>query len=875
MSQIEKTNLDGNTLTTLADDDDRTLDMEQVGNASLDAVLAAIDDQLSSMTGTEEMPERVSSDTATGVTDDQPVMMAGTEEKIECAPLDAVTVVTDDRLAMMSGMEVMGDTAGVENVTANLEGSPMVVNVDPATCSFSSSVFVSADEAALVGSPPSLDAAVVAVPPVLLTPENKEEEEEISVINRKVVGRRQAVVDDDDDSQSSASAMSAEKDTSLASSSKSKRKGFKRGRRIVKDEDYVKESTTRSESIGRDLKKRKGRKLETRVTPEEEDSEGKAGEPKGIIEQALEELTSSVLGAAIVEWANKIDEIRVKSKNIQGKLSGEIKRCVTKIKEGATLLAIRSEATGDPHFLRMRNSELASQLREMERENARLEEQLRRASPKISPPRKKRLMKMEAVSEVACSSPVDSSAVKMAGAASSTIREAFPPLPQRSPRGTKTAKKGGGDLVTKGASTSFVDPGGSANKEMGMEVYFNRRINTLVIARDREIERQRKEELRKTQTGLEEGKLRDGTSEVGNLKVGPTIISDVQLMPPRSERPIEGGLSSAVSEIENEWRVVAGGGRGGRRRGRFPRPPPLSLPTPTSLSGIGTDSPAAVRGTVATAVDNRLVQRPLIKQLVRARPPRPPRSSAVTITGKVEGFSYASALKNARDQIDLKSLGIQTTRVRKAINGGLLIEVPGEDSKAKAEELVARLRGVLKDSAIVSCPTKKREIRVVGFDESVTVAEIMEALSEAGGCSPQDIKLGPIRLMNNGLGMVWAQLSAAAAIKVAELGRLCMGWTMVRVELLKTRPLQCFRCWAFGHVQNTCRSIVDRRGACFNCGQKGHIASACGNPARCAVCFDAGLEASHRLGGLQCATQAQQDSGLADRRTRMSTRANV
>lgn len=135
-------------------------------------------------------------------------------------------------------------------------------------------------------------------------------------------------------------------------------------------------------------------------------------------------------------------------------------------------------------------------------------------------------------------------------------------------------------------------------------------------------------------------------------------------------------------------------------------------------------------------------RRPPLGRQERTSPPRPPTSSAVTITGRVEGFSYATALKSAREHIDLEALGIRTSRVRKAINGGLLIEVSGEDSKAKAEELVSRLRNVLKDSAAVSCPVKKREIRVIGFDESVTADEITGALCSLGGCALEDKKSG-------------------------------------------------------------------------------------------------------------------------------------
>lgn len=49
---------------------------------------------------------------------------------------------------------------------------------------------------------------------------------------------------------------------------------------------------------------------------------------------------------------------------------------------------------------------------------------------------------------------------------------------------------------------------------------------------------------------------------------------------------------------------------------------------------------------------------------------RIPKTAAVTITGKDFTFSYAAALRRARDEISLKDLGIDDSRIRKTINGG-------------------------------------------------------------------------------------------------------------------------------------------------------------------------------------------------------------
>ncbi|RLU15159.1 hypothetical protein DMN91_012153 [Ooceraea biroi] len=61
----------------------------------------------------------------------------------------------------------------------------------------------------------------------------------------------------------------------------------------------------------------------------------------------------------------------------------------------------------------------------------------------------------------------------------------------------------------------------------------------------------------------------------------------------------------------------------------------------------------------------------------------------------------------------------------------------------------------------------------------------------------------------------WVQCPLAAANSVAAAGYLRLGWTMVRVELLRSRPTQCFKCWHFGHVRSKCTATVDRDRNCF------------------------------------------------------------
>jgi len=74
-------------------------------------------------------------------------------------------------------------------------------------------------------------------------------------------------------------------------------------------------------------------------------------------------------------------------------------------------------------------------------------------------------------------------------------------------------------------------------------------------------------------------------------------------------------------------------------------------------------------------------------------PRKPPRAAAVVLTCGEGGPFYAEALRKARERISLADLNIERTRIRKAATGAVLIEIPGEETKAKADELAEAAAG--------------------------------------------------------------------------------------------------------------------------------------------------------------------------------------
>jgi hypothetical protein len=146
------------------------------------------------------------------------------------------------------------------------------------------------------------------------------------------------------------------------------------------------------------------------------------------------------------------------------------------------------------------------------------------------------------------------------------------------------------------------------------------------------------------------------------------------------------------------------------------------------------------------------------------------------------------------------------------------------------------------------------ELRLSGVDDMTESQGVAEVMAAVGGCATWEVQVGTIRRPWGRLESVWVRCSAAAAKKLAEAGRMQIGWVMARVEALRARPMQCFRCLKTGHTIGNCDSSVDRSGRCYRCGGEGHVASRCEEEAKCPLCADLGRPAGHRLGGPSCTT---------------------
>ncbi|XP_020297222.1 uncharacterized protein LOC109861820 [Pseudomyrmex gracilis] len=133
-------------------------------------------------------------------------------------------------------------------------------------------------------------------------------------------------------------------------------------------------------------------------------------------------------------------------------------------------------------------------------------------------------------------------------------------------------------------------------------------------------------------------------------------------------------------------------------------------------------------------------------------------------------------MAKARAAINLADYGIAGLRPKRAITGGLILEVPGENGAERADALAKAMSALFaEDETRVSRPVKTAEVRIKGLEDSVSPEEMTAALAIAGGCTQREVKVGPVKLAPSGLGAVWARCPVSAVRRLADLGKITVG----------------------------------------------------------------------------------------------------
>ena len=196
---------------------------------------------------------------------------------------------------------------------------------------------------------------------------------------------------------------------------------------------------------------------------------------------------------------------------------------------------------------------------------------------------------------------------------------------------------------------------------------------------------------------------------------------------------------------------------------------------------------------------------------------RPPRRAAVALAVALGSTkSCEEVLMLARAKVHLPEIGILNVKIRYTIAGGILVEIPGENSTAKVDELAGKLReAFVEDREVrITRPVKRSEIRISRLDASVKEEEVANAIVASANCQKEELKIGEIRKRTpRGLRAVWVQCPTAAAKEIAEKGKITIGCVAARVEVLRTRPMICYITYITLHTSVTgAWSAATRRG---------------------------------------------------------------
>ena len=288
--------------------------------------------------------------------------------------------------------------------------------------------------------------------------------------------------------------------------------------------------------------------------------------------------------------------------------------------------------------------------------------------------------------------------------------------------------------------------------------------------------------------------------------------------------------------------------------------------TSTTQQSIVVESREEEGGTWTTVVkkgkkSKKSSRVPVTKTTVPVKPrpkvAKPPRTKAVIITlteeAVVKGVSYAQALERAQQSVNLVQLGItEGLTVRQATSGARLLELSAAHSSEQADELAKQLQVVLDGVAVVTRPRKNATLKLSGLDDSVTKEKVASAVVNASGCTIDAITVSELRLGPRGMMTAVVRCPCEYAEIIATKGRILVGWSAAKIQVLEERPLRCYRCLALGHARPQCPSTIVREHLCFRCGCEGHKSYTCRAEPRCMICTDAKRPSGHLMGGAEC-----------------------
>lgn len=270
------------------------------------------------------------------------------------------------------------------------------------------------------------------------------------------------------------------------------------------------------------------------------------------------------------------------------------------------------------------------------------------------------------------------------------------------------------------------------------------------------------------------------------------------------------------------------------------------------------------------------------RQQVKERLPKEPRPEPkrkkprkwikpdALIIRPVENQKYAEILRRIKHDVPEDQVYNTVEKIHKTSAGDILITL-SKRSADKGQALQKTIADILKEDAKVICKGPQENIEIRDIDDETKKEDIQAALKTgAGENSEIPIEAIKIRKAFRGTQTATVTLPATTARKLLDgNGKIRIGWVNCRIRGASKRPIQCFKCWHFGHFGSQCKSEVNRSNRCIRCGQEGHKIADCKNSAKCALCADnpSAKNVSHYAGTNRCPVFQEALQRIANNRT--------
>ncbi|KAI5739905.1 hypothetical protein M8J77_024851 [Diaphorina citri] len=210
-------------------------------------------------------------------------------------------------------------------------------------------------------------------------------------------------------------------------------------------------------------------------------------------------------------------------------------------------------------------------------------------------------------------------------------------------------------------------------------------------------------------------------------------------------------------------------------------------------------------------------------------------------------ISYADMTKKLREvekNVFPETMGVNITNVKKYKEDSLMITT----KKGGAEILKTEIISSHGDQLTINIPKEDRTLMIIGIDALAEESDIEYGLMKALGVeSKTNIEIKSVKLARNGTQMSEITVSAEYSIKLLELKKIKIGWTLCSVEKKFHIP-RCYNCLRMGHLAKNCASEKEEGQKCFNCMEQGHTTQNCQNRSFCPQCNKGG----HRPDTMAC-----------------------